>query len=181
MKINIINILFDILPMDRMHKITVILVILALAGIAYIIISSGVSLEIKETMSEISTEGYARVNVAIDDSTLTFYSGCYELSMNVHEVQALSIKNGLEDRIETRPLTHDIMRDMIENFGIKTELARIESFRDGIYYARIFMKQGSKALDVDARPTDAVGIAVRMDVPIYFRQELLEKYGTKTC
>ncbi len=163
-----------------MRKITVILVILALA-VAYIIISSGVSLEIKETMSEISTEGYAKAIVDITGSTLTFYSGCHELSMNVHEVQALSIKNGLEGKIETRPLTHDIMRDINENFGIKTELVRVESFRDGIYYARIFMKQGSKALDVDARPTDAVGIAVRMNVPIYFKQELLERYGIKTC
>lgn len=164
-----------------MRSLIVILVLVALAVAAYTLLSTRIATLNDAGTGAISLEGYTETSVDIENNTLTFRSDCYELSMIVHEVQALSIKGGIEDRIEIRPLTHDIMRDMIENFGIKVDAVRVESFRDGIYYARIFMSQGSKALDVDSRPTDAVGIAVRLGAPVYFNQQLLEQYGTKIC
>ncbi len=155
--------------------------IIATMAVAYTLLNAEIQASKDTEVTGVSMEGYVKVDAAIADNILTFRSDCYALPMTIHEVQAMSIKGGLENKIEARPLTHDIMRDMIETFGIKITLVRIESFNDGIYYARIYMKQGNKALDVDARPTDATGIAVRLNVPIYFNQELLEKYGTKIC
>lgn len=164
-----------------MRLLTYVLLIIATVSVAYTLFNAGIQASKDTEIPEVSLEGYVKADVAIADNILTFKTDCYELPMTIHEVQAMSIKGGLENKIEARPLTHDIMRDMIEAFGIKINMVRIESFNDGIYYARIFMKQGNKALDVDARPTDATGIAVRLNVPIYFNQELLEKYGTKIC
>ncbi len=164
-----------------MRLLTYVLLVIAVVAVAYTLFNAEMQLSKAQEITDVSLEGYVKADVSIDGDVLTFRSDCYELPMTIHEVQAMSIKSGLENKIEARPLTHDIMRDMIESFGIKVTMVRIESFNDGIYYARIFMKQGNKALDVDARPTDATGIAVRLNVPVYFNQELMERYGTKNC
>src|SRR3989338_7798729 len=67
----------------------------------------------------VSTAGYVPVRINIQASDLIMASDCYSLRLTINDVQALSIANGLDKRIETRPLTHDIMKDIFDNYEIK--------------------------------------------------------------
>ncbi len=129
----------------------------------------------------ISNEGFVKVSVQLGGTALQFSSDCFTVTMNIHEVQALSIANGVAKRIDVRPLTHDMLSEILNSFGIKVLQVRIESFEKDIYYAKTFVQQGNKILDIDTRPSDAVGIAVRTDAPIYFNKQLLESKGVNTC
>ena len=129
----------------------------------------------------ITTDGFVRVNVSIEGTAMIFTGNCRQITMNVVDTQALSIINGILKRVDTRPLTHDMMKDILDNFGIKVILARVESFENEIYYAKTFLQQGNQVLELDTRPSDAVGIAVRTDTPVYFKAVLLETKGTNVC
>lgn len=132
-------------------------------------------------LQTISTDGFVRVNVSMEGAAMIFTGNCRQITMNVVDTQALSIINGILKRVDTRPLTHDMMKDILENFGIKVILARVESFENEIYYAKTFLQQGNRVLELDTRPSDAVGIAVRTDTPVYFKQDLLATKGKVIC
>jgi uncharacterized protein len=129
----------------------------------------------------VSNEGYVQVEVEMNNSDLIVTGNCRQISMTVSEHQALSIFTGLNKEFYIRPLTHDIMMDIITNFNLDLKGARIDSFTNDIYNAKIYVENDKKILELDARPTDAVGLAVRADIPVYFNEELLELNGEKIC
>ncbi len=131
--------------------------------------------------ADIPVDGYEKVSIAMQMNDLVFSSQCYQLGMTVADTQALSISYGIENTTYERPLTHDMMKDIFENYGISVLLTKIDSYTNGIYYAKIFLQQGRKVLELDARPSDAAGIAVRAGASMYFKKDLLEQYGTYTC
>ena len=139
------------------------------------------TLPVPAKRAEIPLDGYEKVSVSMQFNDLIFSSQCYKLSMTVADTQTLSISYGIANTTYERPLTHDIMESMLENYGIETLLVKIESYSDGIYYAKIFLQQGNKVLELDSRPSDAAGLAVRVNAPVYFRKELLEQFGLRTC
>ena len=73
------------------------------------------------------------------------------------------------------------MKDIFDNYNMKILAARVHSFLDGIYYGDLVVQQGNKVLSVDARPSDAIAVAVRYDVPVHFNETLLMQQGVKTC
>ena len=133
------------------------------------------------SMPEISKTGYLPADVRMDGTSLIFTSDCYSISMDITDEQAYSIKSALEKKIVSRPLTHDIIKDMLEGFDFKILMIRIESYNDEIYYARIILQKGDKVLEMDSRPSDATAIAIRMEQKVYFSEDLLKAYGTKSC
>ncbi|MFH0832402.1 MAG: bifunctional nuclease family protein [Candidatus Aenigmatarchaeota archaeon] len=130
---------------------------------------------------DVSKVGYVPVDVQMDGTSIIFSADCYSISMEITDEQAYSIKSALEKKIVSRPLTHDIIKDMLEGFDFKILMIRIESYNDEIYYARIILQKGDKVLEMDSRPSDATAIAIRMDEKIYFSEDLLKTYGTKSC
>ena len=131
-------------------------------------------------LPELSTLGYAPADIDVDSQSLYLSSDCYRLSMIISEDQALSIRRGLDNTV-LRPLAHDIMKDIYDNFALELMLVKVESFKDNSYRAKIVIKQGNKILDIDSRPSDAVAIAVRMNKTVYVKEDLLKEYGVKTC
>lgn len=126
-------------------------------------------------------EKFTAVEPRIDGSQLSFSSDCYALSFGITEDQAYSIFRGLQKSIDERPLTHDTIKDVFEDFNIDVKSARIDDKRDGIYTARLLLVRGNKVLDIDVRPSDATAIAIRESVPIYIKTSILEQDGTKSC
>ena len=126
-------------------------------------------------------EDYVYVEPDMDGMTLYLSSDCYEVSMVISDTQALAIQNELEGNLARRPLTQDIMKDVIDHFGLEVIMAKIEDYEDGIYYARLFIVEGNKILELDSRPSDAVAIALRANAPIYFKKGLLESLGANNC
>lgn len=89
--------------------------------------------------------------------------------------EAYAISQGLEGHKLPRPMTHDLLHNVIETLGAKVERIVIHDLKDETYYARIHFDTPNGKLDVDARPSDAIALAVRSDAPIYISDEVAAK------
>ena len=75
-----------------------------------------------------------------------------------------------------RPLTHDLLRALIEASGCKVEHVEITELRDATFYALIRLNQpDGTAVEVDARPSDAIALATAVKAPIYVAEEVLDE------
>lgn len=91
------------------------------------------------------------------------------------EAQAIAFA---QQHIETpRPMTHDLMRDLIEELGARVESVVITELRDRTFFAELRLVVGTRHHIVSARPSDAVALAVRVECPIYAEDELLDAEG----
>lgn len=81
------------------------------------------------------------------------------------EGQSIAIK--LSGLILPRPLTHDLMLAFIKNFGYDVEKIVVNDIKENTFYALIHLKKGKEKMQIDARPSDAVALAVRSGCPIF--------------
>ena len=91
--------------------------------------------------------------------------------------EAESIAVGIERHKNGRPHTHDLFIRFAKEFGVEIMEVVINRFRDGIYYAMLVCKQGDDLTMVDARPSDAIAIAVRTGCEIYAYETVMEEAG----
>lgn len=87
---------------------------------------------------------------------------------------ALAISQGLENDPPDRPFTHDLIKTMVERLGAKVERITIDDLWHDTFYAKIGLIQGSESIEIDARPSDAIAIALRFRAPIYVAEAVLE-------
>lgn len=91
------------------------------------------------------------------------------------EAQAIALE--LEKIQPPRPMTHDLLRDLFESLGAEVLDVVIDELREGTFFAKIrFIHEGEEA-QLDARPSDAVALAVRVDAPIYVAPVVLDEAG----
>ncbi|RMG60564.1 MAG: bifunctional nuclease family protein [Deltaproteobacteria bacterium] len=90
-------------------------------------------------------------------------------------LEANSIAMELEKMKLPRPMTHDLLKNVISEFGGKVLRVEITDLRENTYYAVIYLKQGEKTLQIDSRPSDAIALALRCDAPIYVYESVFEK------
>ncbi len=93
----------------------------------------------------------------------------------VGQFEATSILMELQGVKSTRPLTHDLMRSVFESLDIKLKKVVINNIEDGTFFARLHIESNSEELDLDARPSDAIALAVRVKAPIFADEEVVEK------
>ncbi len=91
------------------------------------------------------------------------------------EADAIAVK--LQDRDVPRPLTHDLLRDVIETCGAEVRHVVVTKLVEQTYFASIVIDLNGRELEIDSRPSDAVALAVRADVSIYVEAEVLEQAG----
>ena len=93
--------------------------------------------------------------------------------------EAAAIDRKLNDRPVLRPMTHDLLESVIRQLGVKLERIIVNDLRENTFYARIHLRKdaGGEIIDVDSRPSDAIALAVRMDVPIYVEEQVFQKLG----
>ncbi|EMS32333.1 hypothetical protein C943_01060 [Mariniradius saccharolyticus AK6] len=85
--------------------------------------------------------------------------------IGMFEAQAIAIE--IEKIIPNRPMTHDLFKSFSSNFNFQIVQILISDMREGVFYAKIICKNASKQVEIDARPSDAIAIAVRFDAPIF--------------
>ena len=90
-------------------------------------------------------------------------------------LEASSIVFAIHNTPFERPLTHDLFRDFLEQASMVVEEVMISDLLDDTYHARIVFSSCSSRFELDARPSDAIAMAVRFKAPIYAMQEVLEK------
>ncbi len=99
------------------------------------------------------------------------------LPIVIGSAEAESIAVGIEKHKNGRPHTHDLFLRFAHEFGVEIMEVVINRFRDGVYYAMLVFKQGDDLTMVDARPSDAIAIAVRTGCEIYAYQSVMEEAG----
>lgn len=85
--------------------------------------------------------------------------------IGMFEAQAIAIE--IEKIIPNRPMTHDLFKSFASNFQFSVDHILISDMREGVFYAKIICKSAQKKVEIDARPSDAIAIAVRFEAPIY--------------
>lgn len=88
--------------------------------------------------------------------------------------EATAIAFALEAVETPRPMTHDLMRDLLDELGARVEQVTITELRDATFYAELVLRMGSDVHTVSARPSDAVALAVRVGCPIHAEEGVLE-------
>lgn len=88
------------------------------------------------------------------------------------EAQAISLP--LDGARPDRPLTHDLIKNMVERLGAFVDRIVIDDLWNTIYYAKVYLRKGDEEMEIDARPSDAVALAVRFDAPIFVSEGILE-------
>ena len=92
-----------------------------------------------------------------------------------NEAQAIAL--GLEDNKGSRPLTHDLFKKFAETYGVELMEVVITRFLEGVFYAMLVCKQGDEINMIDARPSDAIAMAVRFGCPMSVYENVMEEAG----
>ena len=90
-------------------------------------------------------------------------------------LEATAIASEIEGVRFSRPMTHDILKNIMDKTDIKINKIEISDLRDNTYFALIHLTSGGKALSIDSRPSDAIAIALRTQAPIFVSDEVLRK------
>ncbi|MFN2187667.1 MAG: bifunctional nuclease family protein [Candidatus Promineifilaceae bacterium] len=91
------------------------------------------------------------------------------------EAEAITIE--LQDMEIARPVTHDLLKNVIDEMGGTVSHILISELREMVFYARLFVDVGGEMLEIDCRPSDAIAIAVRAKVPIFVNEPVFEEAG----
>src|SRR5213593_1204504 len=91
--------------------------------------------------------------------------------------EAQSIATQISGNAHGRPLTHDLMATAFSDLGISVKRIVVTRLADQVFYARLYVKQDGRDLDFDARPSDAIALAVRVECPIFVATEVMEAAG----
>ncbi len=101
-----------------------------------------------------------------------------KLPIVIGGLEAHSITIGLEkDLVPQRPLTHDLMKSLMDNYGINLKKVIINKFDQGIFYAMLITEKDGIENAIDSRTSDAVAMAVRYNAPIFCESGILEEAG----
>jgi bifunctional DNase/RNase len=102
-------------------------------------------------------------------------TGSVTLPIWIGITEATSIASAIKQIAMARPLTHDLFYDLLQQLGITVQRIVITELRESTYFAELILGQGDKVFVLDARPSDAVAMALRASAPIYVAQQVLDQ------
>ncbi len=95
----------------------------------------------------------------------------------IGQLEAHSILIGLGGVPMPRPLTHDLLVSLMEKMSVALERIEITELKEGTFYSRLLLRQGGKKIFIDSRPSDALGLAVRVKCPIFISEVIIGEAG----
>lgn len=98
--------------------------------------------------------------------------------VGIFEANAIAIE--IEKMSAPRPMTHDLTRNLIQNLNARLERIVINELKDDTFFATLWLTQGDEMLTIDARPSDAIALALRSDCPIYVAEQVLQSAKLNT-
>ncbi len=105
-----------------------------------------------------------------EDKTLPIFIG-------VPEAQAIAVQF---NKLKTpRPLTHDLLKNMLTLLDCKISKVVVNDLIDNTFYAKIFLESKNEKFQVDSRPSDAIALALRFEIPIYVEEKVMEVGAVK--
>lgn len=99
------------------------------------------------------------------------------LPIPIGEFEAAAIRMRLENDGPIRPISYDLLSSMVDDLAVNVRQVVIHNVRHSTYYARVVIEKDHTIKDIDARPSDAIALALRTDSPIYVSHALLDEVG----
>ena len=97
----------------------------------------------------------------------------------VGKAEASAISFTLERLSPPRPMTHDLMKSMLDSIDAKVISAVVTDLKDNTYFAKLHLLYGESEYSIDSRPSDAIALALRADAPIFATAEVLQKQSSE--
>ncbi len=129
-------------------------------------------------MVEVSVES-VRINLATSQRVVILKDAQTDryLFIWIANPEAYSIAMELQGTSSPRPLTHDLLKTVITELGGTLSSVIISDLIDDIFYARLVLDADGRHVEIDSRPSDAIALAVRMKVPIFVADSVMEQAG----
>jgi len=89
--------------------------------------------------------------------------------------EAAAILMKLQSQAPPRPMTHDLVTDMLDQLGAQVVRITVTELRENTFYAQITVQQDGSEVDIDSRPSDAIALAIRADAPIFAADDVIEE------
>ena len=99
------------------------------------------------------------------DRYLPIWIGPFEADAITIQLQGVEVQ---------RPLTHDLLKSIIEEMGATVSHVIVSELKNDTFYARIVMDIGGNSMEIDARPSDAIALSVRVNAPLFVNEEVME-------
>ncbi len=96
----------------------------------------------------------------------------FTIWIGVFEAEAIS--RGIEDAVTLRPMTHDLMKQILDTFQVSLTRVVINDLKENTFYARLYLNVEGEEIMVDSRPSDAIALAVRVKAPIFVSDSVIE-------
>jgi len=93
--------------------------------------------------------------------------------IGLFEANAIALE--MEKIATPRPMTHDLLKNLVDMLGARVERAVVDNLRENTFFASIYVRSAEGAQRLDARPSDAIALALRTGAPIYVTNEVLER------
>src|SRR6266705_2372493 len=129
-------------------------------------------------MVEMTVES-VRINLATQQRVVILKATKQEryLFIWIAQAEAYAIAVELQGTNPPRPLTHDLLKNVVGELGAKIVSIVISDLIEDIFYARIVLDVAGRHVEVDSRPSDAIALSVRSKTPIYVEESVLERAG----
>ncbi len=98
----------------------------------------------------------------------------------IGSAEASAIIRKIENLNVVRPMTHDLIPDIIKKTGFELDRIEINDVEAETYYATLFLKKGDEVIEIDSRPSDAIAVAIRVDAPIFVTANVLSNGSVST-
>ena len=99
------------------------------------------------------------------DTVMPIWVGIFEANAIAIEIEKVAVP---------RPMTHDLTRNLMRHLNARLERVVISELNDDTFFATLWLRQGDEPLAIDARPSDAIALALRADCPIYVTEEVMQ-------
>lgn len=93
--------------------------------------------------------------------------------------EGLAIRLRLDKKVPPRPLTHDLLEDVVEALGARVVKIEVDDLKSDVFLGRIYLEQAKKPVQLDARPSDSIALALGTGAPIHVSRRVLDKAGLK--
>jgi bifunctional DNase/RNase len=89
--------------------------------------------------------------------------------------EAVAIDRNIKGKKTPRPMTHDLLQNVIQGLDSKLERIVVTELKDRTFFAKLILKKNGRMVEVDSRPSDAIALAVQMRAPIYVDESVIEE------
>jgi uncharacterized protein len=123
---------------------------------------------VRMTVTGVAQTGHGSAVLLVDDEHKR------GVPIFVGETEALSIRLRLAKQRYARPLTHDLMDSALGELGASIEYVRVDKLQDNVFFGTIVVRDGARRIELDARSSDAVAMALGQQVPIFVARKVLD-------